>query len=134
MSQEEGTQSGWATRQSPHPGSHPPRPGKASLDNDQEAGDKKVRRAGPGCRQGAAAGPRSPDPVSTQLIHIKTPEFPQSPALRLDPLPAGAAYSHLEAQAQSQASQPQAPSRSAPTWPFKPDTWDFHPRGPDSQA
>lgn len=57
MSQEEGTQSGWATRQSPHPGSYTPRPDKASLDNDQEAGDKKVRRAGPRCRQGQQQDP-----------------------------------------------------------------------------
>lgn len=27
-----------------------PRPGKASLDSGQEAGDKEVRRAGPVCR------------------------------------------------------------------------------------
>lgn len=47
MSQE-GTQGGWAPRQSPNPSSHPPRPGKVSLDNGQEAGDKKVRRAGKG--------------------------------------------------------------------------------------
>lgn len=130
MSQE-GTQGGWAPRQSPNPSSHPPRPGKASLDNGQEAEDKKVRRAGQGWGAGQGTSrTQISRPSLNSTDSNQDSEFFQS----LSPIPASC--SRPEAQAQAQASQHPPPSTPPvpQCGPSQPDTWDFCLRGLDSHA
>lgn len=116
MCQDEGTQGGWAPRQSSSPSSHPPpRPGKASLDKGQEAGDK-VRMAGQS--QSAGQGTRLiARPSLNSADSNQDSDFPQGPASGPHPLPAG--------------TSPHPPRPDG--LPSQPDI-QVCPKGPNSQA